>query len=179
MIEEAMRGDPAIWAEFVAKSRPDVLERARTSFALTWIPMADHMHLCDVIYDIIGREAFVALFAQAFAATIQTPMLGGLFGMIRRMTSDPVVALLRNVPRLYHHITRDVGSVSASFPSATEGRLELRDYPAATHRFEVWLAGTEACIYGGIRGIDPSAVPHVDITERDDTTGSGVYRVRW
>lgn len=174
-----MRGDPKIWAQIVAACRPDILERAQSSFALTWFPMADHMHLCDAIYDIVGRDGFVALFGQAFETTIQTPMLGGLFGMIRRMTSDPVVALVRNVPRLYHHITRDVGSMSVHFPSANHARLEMRDYPAHVHRFEVWLAGTEACILGGIAGVAPDVVPDVTIEQHDSATGTGVYRVRW
>lgn len=179
MIEQAIVGDPATWQAMVAAWRPDVLERARSSFALAWFPMADHMHLCDVVYDLVGRAGFVALFRRAFATTIQTPMLGGLFGMIGRMSDDPVVALLRNVPRLYHHMTRDVGTVTAEFPGPNDARLQVHDYPAHVHRFDVWLAGTEACILGGISGIDPDAIPAVAIEHQDESRGRGVYRVRW
>lgn len=179
MIEQAIAGDPATWQAMVAACRPDVLERARSGFALAWFPMADHMHLCDVLYGIVGRAGFVALFRQAFATTIHTPMLGGLFGMIRRVSDDPVLPLLRNVPRLYHHITRDVGTMTAEFPGPKEARLQVHDYPAHVHRFDVWLAGTEACILGGISGVAPDAMPVIAIEHQDDGRGCGVYRLRW
>jgi hypothetical protein len=165
--------------EVIARARPEVLERARRSFALAWFPMEEHMHVCGIVYDVVGGAEFRDLFRRTFAASMQTPMLRGIFGMIRRVADDPGATLLRNAPRIYDHMTRDVGELVAKVQDRGQGPIEMRGWPSSRWDFEVWLVGTLACIEGALIGVGLGATTQVTVELRDAPRGFGIYRVRW
>lgn len=178
MLESAAAGDAAAWTRITAACDPALVERASRSFALTWLPIGDHMHLCNAIFDVLGAQAFVDLCCNAFAKTIQSPMLQGVFGALRRLGGDPAASLIRSAPRIYEHITRDIGTMSSHIERPGTAVIEIHDYPP-DHRFEVWLAGTLACVQAGMHAVTVAGEVDVSVESADLTTGNGTYRIHW
>lgn len=169
----------ALRDEVVARTRSGVLDRARESFGLAWFPMDDHMHVCGVVDEVIGTAEFRELFRRTFAAAMETAMLRGIFGMIRRVADDPGATLLRNAPRIYGYVTRGVGELVANVEGRGNGTIELRGWPSAQWDYELWLTGTWACIEGALIGVGLGASVDVTVELRDARRGFGIYRVRW
>lgn len=169
---------PAHHAAILARASGDVLDRARRSFPLVWFPMADHMHICEIIYEIVGRDAFMDLLGGAFETAIRTPMLRGIFGLITRVSESPVATLLRNAPRLYSHVTRAVGTLEGQVDAPGSARLEVRGWPSADFDFEVWLAGTEANVRTALHGVG-AVDATIEVEQRGPERGFGAYRIRW
>lgn len=163
-------------ARFVGAVRPATLDRAHRAFGLSWFPMAEHMHLCVELHRVIGPERFRQLMRDTFRRAMDTPMLHGMFGMMRRVSDDPVGTLLRNAARLYGYVTRDVGSVQHVALGAGEGRIELEGWPVA-FAFEVWAVGVAGCIEGAILGLGASGT--VELLRMDARTGAASFAVRW
>lgn len=169
---------PEQHAAILARASGEVLDRARRSFSLTWFPMVDHMHVCDVIYDVLGRDAFVDLLDAGFEASIRAPMLRGIFGAITRVSEEPVATLLRNAPRLYSHVTRDIGTLQVDFDSSRSARLDVVGWPSASFDFEVWLAGTEGCVRAALHSVGALDAT-LEVETRAPERGFGTYRVLW
>lgn len=169
---------PAHHAAIVARASSVVLDRARGSFPLVWFPMADHMHICEIVYDVVGRDAFMDLLGEAFETAMRTPMLRGIFGLITRVSESPVATLLRNAPRLYSYVTRAVGTLEGQLDGPGSARLEVRGWPSAEFDFEVWLAGTEANVRTALHGIGATDAT-IEVEERAPEQGFGAYRVCW
>jgi hypothetical protein len=178
-IIEAMENLPTSQLDaIVARASPQLIERARRSFALAWLPIDPHMQLCEVIYDVVGRDAFMTLQGEAFAVALQTPMLRGILRMIGRVSDDAVALLLRNAPRLYGHVTRDVGHLEGRVAAKGSGTIDVTGWPAGAGDFEVWLVGTQACIRGSLDVIGATAAS-LELERSEPARGFGRLRVRW
>lgn len=162
----------------VARASAEVLERARRSFPLAWLPMVDHMHICDIIFDVVQRDAFIDLWGATFQTSMRSPMLRGIFGVITRVSEDPAAALLRNTPRLYSHITRDIGTFEVHFDGNRSARAHVMGWPSASFDFEVWLAGTEASVRAALHGVGVLGAT-IEVEERAPKQGLGTHRVLW
>lgn len=163
-------------AAFVGAVRPATLDRAHRAFGLAWFPLEEHMHLCVELDRVIGPERFRLLMCDTFRRAMDTPMLHGMFGMMRRVSEDPVGTLLRNAARLYGYVTRDVGSMQHVPIGPGEGRVDLEGWPVAFD-FEVWTIGTAGCIEGAILGLGASGT--VERSRIDPRAGTASYAVRW
>lgn len=180
MVEFVAEGSGDELARFVAAVRPATLERARHSFALSWFPMDEHMHLCAGVHGVIGSDRFRGLMRDTFHRALETPMLRGVFAMMRRVADDPMTTLLRNAARLYGHVTRDVGSleyVRAQGGQDTDARLEMTGWPERHFDIDVWTTGVVGCIEGAILGMHASAT--VTQERLDAAAGAASFRVRW
>jgi len=179
LVEMLTELSPSQRATVLERLRPDVLDRARRGFGLAWFPMADHMHFSDVVYEVVGRETFRELFGRAFETSMQTAVLRGIFEMIRRVADDPGATLMRNAPRIYAHVTRDVGELVAKVEGRGHGVVEMHGWPSSQWNYEVWLTGTQACIEGALHSVGLGASARVDVELRDEPNGSCVYRAQW
>lgn len=169
---------PEQHTEILARASAEVLERARRSFPLAWLPMADHMHICDTIFDVVQRDAFLDLWGATFQTSMRSPMLRGIFGVITRMSDEPAATLLRNASRLYGHITRDIGTFEVHFDGHRSARAHIVGWPSALFDFEVWLAGTEASVRAALHGVGVLGAT-IKVEERAPKQGLGTYRVLW
>jgi hypothetical protein len=161
---------------FVGAVRPATLDRAHRAFGLAWFSMAEHMHMSVELHRVIGPQRFRRLMRDTFRRALDTPMLHGMFGMMRRVSDDPVETLLRNAARLYGYVTRDVGSLQHVALGTGQGRIDLEGWPAEFD-FEVWAIGVARCIEGAILGL--GATGTVELLRMDARTGAAGFAVRW
>jgi hypothetical protein len=154
---------------FVGAVRPATLDRAHRTFGLAWFSMAEHMHLSVELHRVIGPQRFRRLMCDTFRRAMDTPMLHGMFGMMRRVSDDPVETLLR-------YVTRDVGSMQHVPLGTGQGRIDLQGWPAEFD-LEVWAIGVAGCIEGAILGL--GATGTVELLRMDARTGAAGFAVRW
>ena len=179
LLDLLTRLEPDERAKVDANVDPEVLERVRRAFGVSWTPMAEHMHFCDELYAVVGVERFVELFRETFIRSMQSPLMAGFFGMIRRISRNSIDMTLRNSPRIYGFITRDVGELMYVPHGPRSASLEMHDWPAEEFGFECWLHGTLGSIKGVMQLMAPDDQVEVTIGRTDPAKGFGDYRVEW
>jgi len=87
------------------------------------------MHLSGTVHDVVCRDAFVTLFRQTFSSAIQSPMLRGIFGMIRRVAGDPGVPLMHYAARIYGYVTSDIETLRSVIRAPRHATMFVEAWP--------------------------------------------------
>lgn len=166
-------------AAFEQRVDGSTVESALSARPMSWVAMGEHMHLCEALWALVGRDPFVDLFRATFVRSMSNPMLQGIFGLIRKVSPNSVAMLLRNASRIYGHVTRDVGQLRYSPGEDRGGVLTMSGWPSAQFDFDCWLDGTRGAVLGALEGVGARASAEVAIEDRDEAAGLATYRVRW
>lgn len=158
----------------------ETINEIRTALSLSWIPLEQHMRLSTEVMEQVGEEPFVDLFQRAFEGALDSAMLRGLFGTLRRLSKHSTHTLLRSGPRVYANLTRDVGSARYERAGETKGLMFLEGWPTQ-YSTKCWALGTLGCLramleaaHGGGTGASS-----IKLVECDEATGHVSYEADW
>ncbi|MFO0555620.1 MAG: hypothetical protein U0271_44995 [Polyangiaceae bacterium] len=155
----------------------DVLERIRTTTALGWLPLQDHMAVADAVRDVLGVARSIEAWRAAMLHAFKLPYLKSFVQMSTSLFGVSPASLLKRADTVYAYVVRDAGSLEFSALPGAKCELVVRDFPAARHRFVCWLEGLEGCLLGTL---DLGRfVGEARIAEIDDQRGFARYEVSW
>jgi hypothetical protein len=123
----------------------ETIEGIRSALMLSWVPLDQHMRLSVEVMELLGSERFVDLFQHAFERSLDSAMLRGLFGALRRLSAHSIHTFFRNGPRVYGHIVRDAGIARYERDAESTAVLVLTGWPTQ-FATECWALGTLGCL---------------------------------
>lgn len=154
------------------------IDEIQQNLPLSWTHMDMHMALSDAVRDVVGPERNVALWRATMTAMWSRPLLKGFVDGVSKVFGLDPPALFKQVPRLYGHLTRELGSCTyAADPAGDAGSVTLRGFPEKRYRFICFIEGLQGCAESAL--VLTRFTGTVTVAARDDALGLARYDVRW
>lgn len=172
----AIRADATHGAAALAAVDPRHVETIQSSSRLAWID-ADALDELNAAYlSVAGRDGYLDFWRRYAIGSVDSTLLGSLFGGALRIFGRSPAGLLKWVGRAWEVTTRDYGTMLVDVEPDVV-RIRLVDLPPGVRRITVPL-----CTQGSVSGVIEFTghVPHVecDLSQLEE---HGRYEVtaRW
>jgi hypothetical protein len=164
-------------ARVLAAAGSEVVTEIERAFGLSWLSMDIHMRLSDAVRDVVGPKRNAEVWRATMAMSYERPILKSfVHGAVDLFGLTPST-LLRQGPRVYEHLTRNLGKLTFDPGPRHEATVRLRGFPASRYRFACYVEGLAGCIESTV------ALGHAtgEVVPRDvvESRGEVTYSVRW
>lgn len=162
--------------EILARVGPATIEILESAFPVAWNSMALHMHLSDIVRDVLGPERNVGIWRSTMALSLERPLFKGFVRMTAELFGVSPVSFLRQGERIYEHLTKGLGTLK-SWSEPNRGFIELRQFPADRYQFICYVEGLAGCIRATV---ELAPVPYtLTIRDMDEKKGDVSYWIDW
>lgn len=162
--------------EILGRFGPANVEIVEAAFPVSWNSMALHMHLSDIVREIIGPERNIEIWRTTMAWSLERPLFKGFVRMTADLFGVSPASFLRQGERIYDHLTRGLGRVK-SWGEGRNGYIELRQFPADLFQFMCYVEGLAGCIQATV---ELAGVPYsLKIRDADERRGNVDYWLAW
>ncbi len=167
-----------------AAERTSILERIsdetqahyRRVIPVGWTSMEQHMEVSDAIRAVVGSQRNVEVWRRTMGALTGRPLLSGFLRHVGMRLGMNPGTVYRQTARLWKHLCRDVGELSADVDES-QTAVELSNFPAADHEFPCFVEGLHGCLLGLVTALQVDV--DVRVMEVDLDAGYASYQVSW
>lgn len=175
---ERVRGEPDPWrSRFFDALPPGTLETIESSARSSWLPMALHVELADLMEVAYGPVRAHEHYRASFAASLR----GGIFGPLLRtgtkLFGATPATLLRWMHRGWDASFRNSGHAAGEVLGPGRGRVVYSGLPPVCTASDPWLDSAQGSIYGSLDVVGFEGVVRVDKTGRNE--GRMIVEIEW
>lgn len=158
--EEPWRG------RFFAALPPEVRAQADAAAPGTWLPIALHVTLADVLRETFGAARAHQFYRRAMQESLAKPLFAPLVRTAVRLFGLSPATCVRWAPKVWQASFRDVGSVTGEILGPGRARLLYRDLPSVCIDSDAWIESSQGSAYGVLEMTETLGVVRIDLRER-------------
>ncbi len=177
VLRHAEATDVATRAALREKLAPRTLARLENAGPLEWLPVEIHAELIHVVWDLMGKERYIALYSGMTYESLNRPLFGPLAKGAMSLFGRSAAGLERMFPRAWGLVSRGCGRLRLTSSRKGYAEMVLDGIPPILARTETYAMGfmgaLDACanFAGTVGTTDP------DLSELP--AGRVTFRISW
>jgi len=119
----------------------DTIARIEAATRVEWMPYELHVRLDEAVFEVLGRERFIAFRRYHNSRLTESPALRSVLAGTLSLFGVSPRRIYHMVPRVYDNMCRDAGRVDIVDTDPTSLRIVYHDVPSHLVANPVWRLG--------------------------------------
>jgi hypothetical protein len=169
---------PTERSKITALIDPRTTEAILAELPMAWVPMGQHMHVSDAAREVLGSQGLVRLFRETMLSSFDRPLLRTFLNMTFGIFGVTPGGLIKRSNKIYDHVTRELGTLSATLAEDSRAQLTLVGFPAQQFNFDCYVDGLAGCLEATL-AFASAEHGKVRPLHQESASGNVVYDLSW